>query len=64
MSETKTISLRITLSFDRQLRIAAAQQDLSRSAFIRQTLNRQLVELSESSGDSPQQQRTGGGNDE
>lgn len=43
--ETKTISFRVSHGFDRGLRIAAAMQNMDRSAFIRQALSEKLVEI-------------------
>ena len=49
MEEVKFITLRVTPSFDRALRVAAARHDQNRSEFIRQVLSERLVELSEPS---------------
>jgi len=60
MSTTKIIGLRVTMEFDRAIRVAAAKRDLSRSAFIRRALVKQLAELSESQhGDGQGAQASG-----
>ena len=44
---TKTISLKVSVELDRQLRLAAAWLDQNRSEFIRETLENRLAELQE-----------------
>ena len=44
---TKTISLKVSIELDRQLRLAAAWLDQNRSEFIRETLENRLAELQE-----------------
>ena len=58
---TKVIGLRVDLAFARELRMEAARRDLSRSAFIRQTLSEKLVELKQQRSAQPAQQTEGGG---
>jgi len=48
--DTKTISLKVSEEFDRQLRIVAAQLDQNRSEFIRETLEAKIAELQEAPG--------------
>jgi hypothetical protein len=44
-TKDKVISMRVSLDFDRQLRIEAAKRDLNRSAFIRKALNEKLSNI-------------------
>lgn len=59
MEETKFITLRVTPTFDRALRIAAARQDQNRSDFIRTVLAERLMELSEARNQEPDLQPLG-----
>ena len=47
----KTISVEISLEFDRKLRMLAAKMDLNRSAFIRQVLEEKVARLQNPASD-------------
>ena len=43
--DKKTISIRVSEDFDRQLRVEAAKRDKDRSTFIRETMESRLAEI-------------------
>jgi hypothetical protein len=52
----KSISLQISNAFDRQMRIQAAQLDMSRSDFIRDAVREKLAGLTKVEGETEEQE--------